>query len=73
MTVAKMKIGESAIVKGFTQENSFVQRLRTMGITENVVIQLKRKAPFSDPLIISCRGSELAIRIQDAKNIVIEV
>ncbi|MGL4971979.1 MAG: FeoA family protein [Culicoidibacterales bacterium] len=71
MTVAKMKIGESAIVKGFQEETAFVKRLRMMGITENVSVSLKRQAPFADPLIITCRGCDIAIRKVDAKNILI--
>ncbi|MGL4952662.1 MAG: FeoA family protein [Culicoidibacterales bacterium] len=71
MTVAKMKIGQSAVVTGFREETTFVQRLRTMGITENVSISLKRQAPFADPLIITCRGCDIAIRKVDAKNILI--
>lgn len=71
MTVAKMKIGDSAIVTGFREENEFVNRLRMMGITENASVSLKRQAPFADPLIITCRGCDIAIRKSDAKNILI--
>lgn len=71
MTVDKMKIGQSAVVIGFKEENDFVKRLRMMGVTEQTIIALKGCAPFADPLIISCRGFDLAIRKSEAKNILI--
>ena len=45
------------------------RRLAEMGITPNTVLQIKKIAPFGDPIEISLRHYELSIRLEDAANI----
>lgn len=44
-------------------------RMLQMGITPGTRIKLLRQAPLADPVEISVRGSKLALRRDEAKNI----
>ena len=49
------------------------RRLLDMGITKGVEVKLKKIAPMGDPVDIEIRGYELCLRLDDLKNIDIEV
>ena len=44
-----------------------------MGITRGVIVKVKKIAPFGNPVDIQLRGYELAMRLEDLKNIDIVV
>ena len=44
-------------------------RMLQMGLTPGTRIKLLRQAPLADPVEISVRGSKLALRRDEAKNI----
>jgi len=44
-------------------------RMLQMGITPGTRIKILRQAPLADPVEISVRGSKLALRRDEAKNI----
>lgn len=45
------------------------RHLLDMGITRGVIVKVKKVAPFGNPIDIELRGYELAMRIEDLKNI----
>lgn len=49
------------------------QRLLDMGITRGTTVLLKRRAPLGDPLQITVKGSDLAIRVKEARYIQVEI
>ncbi|MGQ9649639.1 MAG: FeoA family protein [Phycisphaerae bacterium] len=49
------------------------QRLLDMGITRGTTVVLKRRAPLGDPLQITVKGSDLAIRVREARYIQVEI
>ncbi|WP_297435538.1 ferrous iron transport protein A [uncultured Clostridium sp.] len=70
MNVTKLKIGEIGEVSHVNGNEKLAKRLLALGFVNGTSIKLKRKAPFSgDPIIISIRGFDIAIRKQDAKSI----
>ena len=55
-------------------ETSTFKRLMEMGLTEGSVVSIKHLAPFGGTIAVECRGTLIAIRIDDAKFIeVLEV
>jgi len=70
MTLADLKPGDRAIVKGWA--NSFPPvRLMEFGILPGTVVEIVRFAPFGDPIDIKVRGFHLSIRKEDASQIML--
>ena len=44
-----------------------------MGITKGVVLEIKKIAPFGDPIDLYLRGYELCVRRKDVEGIEVEV
>lgn len=67
-------IGQKAKVIAVHNDNKALRRrLLDMGITKGVEVKLKKIAPLGDPIDIELRGYELCLRLDDLKNIDIEV
>jgi len=72
MFLTDLKIKEKAVIQGFQQGNQILQdRLMELGIVPGTKVLLKRFAPLGDPLEIVVRGYSLAIRKEDARQILI--
>lgn len=72
--LSDLRKGQRAIVLDFHNNNAALRRhLLDMGITKGVVIEVKKIAPFGDPVDISLRGYELAMRVEEMKGIDIQV
>ena len=74
MTLDKLKIGSSAIVKSVGGEGALRRRFLDMGITPKTTVTMYKAAPMGDPVELHLRGYSLTIRLEDAKNIeVVEI
>jgi ferrous iron transport protein A len=71
-TIANLKKGEKAIIKDFDVE-SIPLKLLEMGCLPGNTVQLLQIAPFGDPLYLDINGSHLAIRIETACQIQVEI
>lgn len=69
MSLNDLRIGEYAIIKTVKGDERLAKRLSALGCIEGTQVKLKRVAPLGDPIIISLRGFDLAIRKKDAYNI----
>lgn len=69
MTLDKLKIGSSAVIKTVGGEGSLRLRLLDMGLIPRTRVTMQKVAPMGDPIEIMVRGYELTLRIDDAKNI----
>ncbi|MGH4118653.1 FeoA family protein [Clostridium sp.] len=69
MSIYDLKPGDKALIKSIYGDKKFMKRLLALGCIEGTEITLKATAPLGDPIIISLRGFNLAIRKNDAKNI----
>lgn len=69
MSLYDLKIGQSGIIEKVTGNSKLAKRLLALGCIEGTEITVKGVAPLGDPLIINFRGSDLALRKKDAKNI----
>lgn len=70
MTVADLKPGDLAVVKGWLTDSPPI-RLMELGILPGTTIELIRFAPLGDPIDIKVRGYHLSIRKEDASQIVL--
>jgi ferrous iron transport protein A len=71
-TIANLKKGDLAIIKDFDVE-SIPLKLLEMGCLPGNTVELIQIAPFGDPLYLNINGSHLAIRMETARKIEIEM
>ena len=71
-TINSLKKGEKAIIKDFDID-TIPLKLLEMGCLPGNVVELLQVAPFGDPLYLNINGSHLAIRIETAKEIEVEI
>ena len=72
MTLNELKIGQSGVVTAVNGQGALRRRLLDMGITPRTRITLRKAAPLGDPIEIRLRGYELTLRLEDAKQIVLQ-
>lgn len=72
MSICDLKIGDQAIISNIEGNEKLTKRLLSLGCIEGTSVKLKRKAPLGDPLIITFRGFDIALRKKDAKKIYIQ-
>jgi ferrous iron transport protein A len=70
-TIASLKIGESGIVSGFTDELMSLKLLE-MGCLPGSKIELDSIAPLGCPICINVSGYRLAIRVDEAETVLID-
>ena len=68
--LSELKVGERGFVKQINDEN-LEQKLFEMGVTPGQLIEVERKAPFSDPIAIVVSNFLLSVRLIDAEQIFI--
>jgi ferrous iron transport protein A len=71
-TIASLKKGDLAIIKDFDVE-SIPLKLLEMGCLPGNTVELIQIAPFGDPLYLNVNGSHLAIRLETAQEIEVEL
>lgn len=71
MSICSLTPGERGIISSIKGDSKLVKRLFALGCIEGTEVELKRIAPLGDPVIINFRGFDLAIRRNDAKNILL--
>ncbi|WP_066890715.1 ferrous iron transport protein A [Clostridium nigeriense] len=73
MNIYGMKVGESGTVKEVLGDPKLAKRLKALGCVKGTQVKVKLVAPLGDPILITFRGFDLAIRKNDAKNIYLNV
>jgi ferrous iron transport protein A len=71
-TIANLQKGQIAIIKDFDSD-VIPLKLLEMGCLPGNTVQLLQIAPFGDPLYLDINGSHLAIRIETALEIEVEL
>lgn len=71
-TIYSLKKGQRAIIKDFDID-IVPLKLLEMGCLPGNEVQLLQIAPFGDPLYLEINGSHLAIRIETAKEIEVDL
>ncbi len=71
-TIASLKKGEKAIIKEFDVE-AIPLKLLEMGCLPGNMVELLQIAPFGDPLYLNINGAHLAIRMETAQEIEVDI
>lgn len=71
-TLKEARVGESIRVVRLNGEGPVRRRIMDMGITKGVTINVRKVAPFGDPVELNVRGYELSLRKADAAMIEVE-
>ena len=72
MTLANLKIGQSAIIKTVGGDGPLRLRLLDMGLIPKTQVMVRKVAPMGDPIELHLRGYELTIRLEDVEKIEVE-
>lgn len=72
MELRKLKIGESARVIKVGGEGALRQHFLDMGLIPGVRVTMVKLAPMGDPMELRIHNYELTLRLDDAKNILID-
>ena len=71
-TIYSLKKGETAIIKEFDID-IVPLKLLEMGCLPGNIVELLQIAPFGDPLYLNVNGSHVAIRVETAREIDVEI
>ena len=72
MTLDKLAVGSSAVIKTVGGSGALRCRLLDMGLIPHTQVTLQKIAPMGDPIEIRVRGYELMLRLEDARKIELE-
>jgi len=67
MRLSDMPIGSKSIIIGFNKDASlkYLSRLLSMGVTRGEEVEIIRKSPIGDSVVIKLRGYELVLRYNE--------
>ena len=71
-TIKSIKKGDKAIIKDFDID-AVPLKLLEMGCLPGNLVELLQTAPFGDPLYLNINGSHVAIRVETAKEIEVDI
>lgn len=71
-TLADLSPGESGVVKRVGGQEALHRHLLDMGLTPGVTVLLQKTAPMGDPIELRLRGYALTLRLEDARNILLQ-
>ena len=71
-TINSLKKGDKAVIKSFDVD-VIPLKLLEMGCLPGNLVELLQIAPLGDPLYLNINGSHLAIRIETANEIEVEI
>ena len=72
MTLDKLAVGSSAVIKAVGGSGALRCRLLDMGLIPHTQVTLQKIAPMGDPVEIRVRGYALTLRLEDAGKIELE-
>jgi ferrous iron transport protein A len=70
MNLTELKIGETGVIQGFTDEKMSI-KLMEMGCVPGECVCVKRLAPFGDPIAVEICGYMLSMGRKEASTITI--
>lgn len=73
MSLCDIKVGDKVIVKEINSDENIKRRLLDIGLVKGTYVECVFKSFFNDPLAYLIRGTVIAIRKDDSKNIRVEL
>ena len=71
MKLSEVKAGTKVKIKSF-ENHEIVLKLMEMGCLPEEEVTVWKKAPFGDPIYILVAGYSLSLRLDEAKQIIVE-
>ena len=69
MTLDKLEIGKTAVIRKVNGEGALRCRLLDMGLIPGTKVMIRKVAPMGDPIELFLRGYVLTLRREDAAKI----
>ena len=66
-TLKEAKVGETVTVRKLNGEGAIKRRIMDMGLTKGTEVYIRKVAPLGEPIEVTVRGYELALRKADAE------
>ena len=73
MNLGMLKVGQKGRITKVAASGPVKRRLMDMGVLMGEVIEVKKKAPFGDPLEVIVKNYHLSLRKSEAEGIFVEV
>ena len=73
ITLDKIKVGDKANIVDINKDSKLKRRLQDLGIIKNSKLECVLKSPFNDPSAYLVRGTVIALREDDSKDIWVEI
>jgi ferrous iron transport protein A len=71
LKLTEIALGKKVRVVKLISEGLSRQRMLDLGIVPNTIIQVLRRSPFGDPTAYLIRDTCIALRDEEAKNIIV--
>jgi Fe2+ transport system protein FeoA len=71
VNLSEMAVGQLVKVLAVTVGSADQRRLIELGVRRGAVIEVVRRAPFGGPLAIRVNGGLLALRAENARNVLV--
>ena len=71
MALADLRPGDSGVIEEFRQPNETQEALARFGFVAATEVTLVRRAPMGDPSVYAVDGSEVALRAETARGILV--
>jgi Fe2+ transport system protein FeoA len=69
--LSELKIGETGKILSFENDDIFI-KLMEMGCVPGEIIKVEQIAPLGDPISVHVAGYSLSLRVNEAKNIIVD-
>lgn len=71
LTLNQLPLGKKAVIKDFSNHDISLKLLE-LGCIPGTTVQIERFSPMKDPIAIRVSGTLIAMRVEEAKSIIIE-
>jgi len=69
--LTNLREGEIALVNCLLNQGSIRRRLQDLGLVEGTAVECIQKSPCGDPVAYGIRGAVIALRAEDARDILV--
>ncbi|OJU09070.1 MAG: ferrous iron transport protein A [Clostridiales bacterium 43-6] len=67
-----LPIGQKARIKTLTSDGNARRRMLDLGLITDTIVEALQKSPSGDPTAYEIRGAVIALRSEEASNIIVE-
>ncbi len=69
----ELPIGQKAKIKTLTADGNMKRRMLDLGLISDTLVEALQRSPSGDPVAYFIRGAVIALRIEEASKILVEV